>query len=107
MAQGRFPQLADRDNLWRLLVVITARKALNQIAHERSQRQGGGVVHAESRISSEGAEWGEAAGDHDELRGSIESTIRSRLSVSASVTLVPPGSIERSEMKSRLIRLAT
>src|SRR5262249_30277678 len=23
--QGRFPQLADRDNLWRLLVVLTAR----------------------------------------------------------------------------------
>jgi hypothetical protein len=26
-AQGRFPQLADRDDLWRLLVVVTARKA--------------------------------------------------------------------------------
>jgi DNA-directed RNA polymerase specialized sigma24 family protein len=25
--QGRFPQLRDRDNLWRLLMVITARKA--------------------------------------------------------------------------------
>jgi phenylacetate-CoA ligase len=53
------------------------------------------------------AEWGEHPGDHDELRGSIESTIRARLSVSASVTLVPPGSIERSEMKSRLTRLTT
>jgi phenylacetate-CoA ligase len=51
------------------------------------------------------AEWGDEPGDHDELRGSIESTIRARLSVSASVTLVPPGSIERSEMKSRLTRL--
>jgi phenylacetate-CoA ligase len=52
------------------------------------------------------AEWGEHPGDHEELRGSIESTIRARLSVPASVTLVPPGSIERSEMKSRLTRLA-
>jgi phenylacetate-CoA ligase len=51
------------------------------------------------------AEWGEHPGDHDELRGSIESTIRARLSVPTSVTLVPPGSIERSEMKSRLTRL--
>ena len=50
------------------------------------------------------AEWGEFPGDHDELRGSIESTIRARLSIPASVTLVPPGSIERSEMKSRLTR---
>jgi phenylacetate-CoA ligase len=53
------------------------------------------------------AEWGESPGDYEELRGSIESIIRSRLSVPASVTLVPPGSIERSEMKSRLTRLAT
>src|SRR4051812_20120134 len=28
--RGRFPQLADRDDLWRLLVVITARKVLAQ-----------------------------------------------------------------------------
>jgi phenylacetate-CoA ligase len=52
------------------------------------------------------AEWGEYPGDHDELRDSIESTIRARLSIPASVILVPPGSIERSEMKSRLTRLA-
>jgi phenylacetate-CoA ligase len=51
------------------------------------------------------AEWGEHPGDHEELRRRIESTIRSRLSVPASVILVPPGSIERSEMKSRLTRL--
>src|SRR3989442_8454491 len=44
VAQGRFPQLNDRDNLWRLLVVITARKALDQIAHEQSKRQGGGTL---------------------------------------------------------------
>src|SRR5229473_4615747 len=29
--QGKFPQLKDRDNLWPLLVVITARKALDQV----------------------------------------------------------------------------
>ena len=52
------------------------------------------------------AEWGEHPGDHEELRYSIEATIRSRLSIPASVTLVPPGSIERFEMKSRLTRLA-
>ena len=26
IARGRFPQLEDRDNLWRLLITITARK---------------------------------------------------------------------------------
>src|SRR5439155_12336240 len=57
VARGRFPQLHDRDNLWQLLVVITARKALDQLAHEHTKRQGGGTVRGESRISPGGAEW--------------------------------------------------
>ena len=32
--QGRFPRLLDRDNLWQLLVVITARKAVNLLWEE-------------------------------------------------------------------------
>ena len=40
---GRFPQLADRDDLWRLLVTITARKALHLARDERSQKRGGGM----------------------------------------------------------------
>src|SRR5580704_7882747 len=35
-AHGRFPELADRDGLWRLLVVITARKAAH---HNRDARR--------------------------------------------------------------------
>lgn len=61
VAKGRFPQLNDRDNLWRLLVVITARKALDQLAHEHSKRQGGGTVPGESRIYSGRQEWDDAA----------------------------------------------
>ena len=38
---GRFPQLGDRDNLWHLLVVITARKASCLIKHEGRQKRGG------------------------------------------------------------------
>src|SRR5262245_31923229 len=41
--QGRFPQLQDRNELWRLLVVITAHKALDRLRHERRQKRGGGV----------------------------------------------------------------
>src|SRR5262249_42997878 len=44
VARGRFPQLEDRDGLWRLLVVITANKALRQIQHERRQKRGGGTA---------------------------------------------------------------
>ena len=42
----RFPQLVDRDDLWRLLVVITARKALALVRHENRQKRGGGKVQA-------------------------------------------------------------
>jgi RNA polymerase sigma factor (sigma-70 family) len=40
---GRFPQLDDRDSLWRLLVVITANKALKLIAHQNRIKRGGGT----------------------------------------------------------------
>src|SRR5207249_10470385 len=50
VAGGRFPRLDDRDNLWRLLVVITARKALDQLAHENAKRRGGCALPGESRI---------------------------------------------------------
>ncbi|WP_214405633.1 phenylacetate--CoA ligase family protein [Pseudonocardia lacus] len=59
------------------------------------------------------AEWGpgcgadgDADGAREVLGRELETLIRNRLSVRAAVTLVPPGSLERSEMKSRLTRLA-
>jgi DNA-directed RNA polymerase specialized sigma24 family protein len=40
---GRFPQLHDRNNLWRLLAVITARKAGRLLRDEARQKRGGAV----------------------------------------------------------------
>src|SRR5436190_8655524 len=60
MTRGRFPQLGDRDNLWRLLVVITARKAVDQLAHEHAKRRGGGTLQGESRMSPGPGGWDEA-----------------------------------------------
>jgi DNA-directed RNA polymerase specialized sigma24 family protein len=48
--RGRFPQLADRGDLWPLLVLITARKALDLVAHERRKKRGGGAVLGESAL---------------------------------------------------------
>src|SRR5919206_1363508 len=48
LERGRFPQLQDRDDLWRLLVVITARKAVDQVQHEARAKRGGGPVQGES-----------------------------------------------------------
>ena len=39
---GRFPDLADRESLWRLLIRMTARKAIDQRRHEARLRRGGG-----------------------------------------------------------------
>jgi DNA-directed RNA polymerase specialized sigma24 family protein len=47
-AQGRFPRLEDRHDFWQLLVVLTARKALDLRQHERRQKRGGGTVRGES-----------------------------------------------------------
>src|SRR5262249_2227231 len=37
--KGRFPKLDDRDDLWRLLVLITAQKALDLLDRERAQKR--------------------------------------------------------------------
>src|SRR5262249_56402860 len=45
-AARRFPRLADRNDLWKVLVLLTARKAYRLIQHEgRHKRGGGGVCH--------------------------------------------------------------
>jgi RNA polymerase sigma factor (sigma-70 family) len=46
--QGRFDQLSDRDDLWRLLVAITTNRAIDQRRHDRQCKRGGGKVHGES-----------------------------------------------------------
>ena len=45
---GRFSDLNDRDNLWRLLTVITARKVSQQKRAARRQKRGGGMVRGDS-----------------------------------------------------------
>jgi RNA polymerase sigma factor (sigma-70 family) len=41
--KGRFPDLSDRDDLWRLLLRMSARKVIDKSRHDRRQRRGGGV----------------------------------------------------------------
>src|SRR5262245_26456883 len=38
--QGRFPNLADRESLWRVLAVITTRKAAHQMRDEARLKRG-------------------------------------------------------------------
>jgi DNA-directed RNA polymerase specialized sigma24 family protein len=63
IARGRFPQLSDRDDLWKLLVVITARKAMAQAQREGRQKRGGGRVVDEAVLFGAGtADDGSIAG---------------------------------------------
>jgi len=48
--KGRFPQLSDRDDLWQLLVVIAARKAIDEIERGTRLKRGAGRVRGESGI---------------------------------------------------------
>jgi DNA-directed RNA polymerase specialized sigma24 family protein len=50
--RGRFPLLRDRDDLWHLLVVLTARKAWRLAKHEARQKRGGGKVLAEADLAA-------------------------------------------------------
>jgi RNA polymerase sigma factor (sigma-70 family) len=45
---GRFPQLDDRDSLWKILVVLTARKASHLVRDEGRQKRRGGRASADA-----------------------------------------------------------
>jgi DNA-directed RNA polymerase specialized sigma24 family protein len=53
-ADGRFPDLAGRDDLWRLLVVITARKAAAQLRWQSRKKRGGDRVFDEADLMAAG-----------------------------------------------------
>jgi DNA-directed RNA polymerase specialized sigma24 family protein len=63
VARGRFPQLDDRHGLWRLLVTITMRKAVDESKKQGSQKRGGGRVVGEAAL---------AGGDPDEGRAGLD-----------------------------------
>lgn len=60
--QGRFPRLADRDDLWRLLVTLTERKASHQVRDERRLKRGGGAVLGESGVGGPDEGFAQMAG---------------------------------------------
>jgi DNA-directed RNA polymerase specialized sigma24 family protein len=53
-AQGRFPVLNDRDDLWKVLFTITDRKSMALLKRERRQKRGGGHVRGESALIEQG-----------------------------------------------------
>ncbi len=52
VAVGKFPQLNDRHNLWRILVVLTTRKISARARYERRQKRGQGKTRSDSVFQS-------------------------------------------------------
>jgi DNA-directed RNA polymerase specialized sigma24 family protein len=65
---GQFPDLKDRDGLWALLVILTARKAADLAKHQHREKRGGGRVHGDSALRPAGGDSG--PGGFDDLEGS-------------------------------------
>jgi DNA-directed RNA polymerase specialized sigma24 family protein len=51
--QGRFPELDDRNDLWKLLLAIVSRKAFNMVRNECREKRGGGQVCQASTLATE------------------------------------------------------
>jgi DNA-directed RNA polymerase specialized sigma24 family protein len=62
VGRGQFPDLAGRDELWRLLATITTRKAINTLRHQSRQKRGGGLLLGESALGDEIGPSGGVAG---------------------------------------------
>ena len=48
VAQGRFDGLQNRDDLWRLLVVLTKQKVVDEVRHHGARKRGGAAVRGDS-----------------------------------------------------------
>jgi DNA-directed RNA polymerase specialized sigma24 family protein len=60
--QGRFPRLNDRNDLWRVLVTLAARKVLHLVRDQQRLKRGGGAVLDEAALRGPEDAAGEAAG---------------------------------------------
>jgi DNA-directed RNA polymerase specialized sigma24 family protein len=59
---GALGEIQGRDELWRLLACITARKGMAYIRHETRQKRGGGKLRGESIFRSPGQPSGDNSG---------------------------------------------
>jgi DNA-directed RNA polymerase specialized sigma24 family protein len=51
--KGQFPELANRDDLWRVLFAITVRKAIGVVRYQTRAKRGGGRVMGESGVGGQ------------------------------------------------------
>jgi len=77
---GRFPRLDDRDDLWQVLFVLTARKAADLAeAAGRRKRGGGRVVRSLATGDGSAGEWPVPAADPDPAEAAALAEAAARL----------------------------
>lgn len=78
---GRFPRLEDRDDLWRILVILTRRQVADQIRHKMALRRGGGRVRSELSLEEDGGRLDQLPGlePTPEFAASLAEEFRRRL----------------------------
>ncbi|MCA9149242.1 MAG: hypothetical protein KDA92_08090 [Planctomycetales bacterium] len=77
--RGNFAQLEDRNDLWRLLLVITLRKAADQTNRELRKKRGGGRVRGESDLDGNSIEFSMDDMLSREPTPAVEAMIRDQL----------------------------
>jgi len=70
LREGRFPRLEDRDDLWRLLVHLTACKAVDRHRAEHRHNRGGGKVLSEADMVAARADGDDEGNPLDRIIGS-------------------------------------
>lgn len=63
LVEGRFPDLHDRDSLWRLMLVITGRKITNRHRHDHRERRDDRRTLTDSVFSERQMDQGQQLGD--------------------------------------------
>ena len=56
LEHGKFPELGDRDGIWRLLVVIADNKALDLYRYQNRQKRGGEQIRGHSAFLGAGGD---------------------------------------------------
>lgn len=78
--KGRFSQLVDRDNLWPLLMAITANKSVDLIRRQNRQKRGGSG-HSDQEPNSPRSLQGGNASDPRPVRSPVEIPLSELISV--------------------------
>ena len=66
--EGRYPELRDRDDLWRMLIRITENESITRVRREIRDKRGRGEVRGDSALSNEEDTGGQQG--FDQLKGS-------------------------------------